>query len=297
MTGAIVITGAGGFLGSRVSAFLEARGYHVIKANRVSNSPQQLGDWNTSTGAIKLEEKPAAVINLAGRSIVHKRWTDKEKKLLWKSRVDTTDTLAGYLKSEGWMPPVWIGASGLGIYGDHQDNPIPEDTPVNDSFLGKMAHHWERAALKHLDPAQTRFTAIRFSMILGKEGGAWPRIKFPFSLGLGGNIGNGSQFWSWVHIEDVVAMVHFILENDNVAGPVNVASPNPVRNAEFTRTVAGVLKRPAFIPLPAFAVKLIFGEMGEELFLSSQKTSVDKILAAGFTFNYPDLEPAVRSIC
>ena len=292
----VVITGASGFVGKEIARNLLRSNYNIIPACRVKGVPERIGQWNTATGEIMLEKPPYAVINLAGRSIVNKRWTKTEKKRLRESRVPTTIALVNYLYEHSLVPNVWIGASGVGLYGDNGDSLITEESGFSDSFLGELAQDWEKAGKELLKKSKTRCLTLRFPMILGKQGGAWSKLKIPFSLCLGGNIGHGRQWWSWIHIDDVTKIVHFALENDRIEGPVNATSPHSVLNKDFTYEVSRSMKRCAFFHVPQFLVKLIFGEMGSELFLASQRCQPNVLLKCGFEFKYPELKGAVDSI-
>ena len=290
----VLLTGASGFLGKLVKHALEKKGWKVLCARRVDSTPLEHGDWNTQTGEVSLPARPLnAVVNLAGRSITASRWTDKEKQRLLDSRVDTTNKLVSHLTTTGNLPDVWINASGIGIYGSHGEEWIDESTPAADTFMGQMATQWEKAS-QPLEKLGSRTVYLRFSMILGPYGGAWPRMKIPFQLGIGGIIGSGRQYWSWVHYEDVLSLITSAIEDPRYQGSFNATSPNPVTNRDFTKVVGAVLGKPTFIPLPEFAVSLIFGEMGKELFLSSQRCHSAKLNELGFTFRFGDLEKALR---
>lgn len=292
----VVITGASGFLGKKLALVLSDAGYNVIPARRVDRAPGQIGEWNTETGEIFLKNSPYAIINLAGRSIVGSRWTKQEKVKLRESRVETTTALVTFLGQNSLIPKVWIGASGTGIYGDNGAEVIDENSETANTFLGDLAAQWEAAGKDVLLDAGTRCVSLRFPMILGKGGGAWQKMKLPFSLGLGGNLGTGSQWWSWVHVDDVVKIIEFVLAKNEIEGPLNVTAPNPVLNKQFTLEVKHAMKRPAFIHMPGFLVKLIFGEMGVEIFLSSQRCYPKALLDYGYSFKFPELKQAIESL-
>jgi hypothetical protein len=292
----VLVTGASGFLGKPLTRRLEKDGWHVIAARRCEGQPTEIGDWNTESGEIRLPDRPLdAVVNLAGRSITKFRWTSKEKERLYQSRVPTTAKLSEHLKSMDRIPKVWVGASGIGLYGDRGDQWIDEQSPMATSFMAGMARDWESAA-EPVATAGSRLVILRFSMILGPYGGAWPVMKIPFQLGLGGVIGSGDQYWSWVHFDDVIRLIMQSLQDGRMEGPYNAASPNPLPNREFTAVIGRVLGRPTIIPLPSFAVNLLFGEMGRELFLSSQRCHSARLAESGFDFRFTDLEKALRSI-
>lgn len=292
----ILITGASGFLGSLLFRRLEKSGWKVIAAKRTSMPVQEVGDWNTATGEICLPNRPLdAVIHLAGRSLTAARWSPAEKERLRESRVQSTSALCQFISQSSNPPPVWINASGVGIYGDHGGEWIDETTQITSSFMGDMARDWENATTP-IQKMGSRVALLRLSMVLGSHGGAWPRIRTPFLLGLGGPIGSGQQFWSWIHIDDAIRLILETLDNPLYSGPINGCSPNPVRNSEFTKAIAHALHRPAFLPFPAAAISILFGEMGRELFLTSQRCHSAKLKSWQFDFRYPTLEKALPTL-
>lgn len=296
MKKSILITGASGFLGSLLSRRLEKSGWNVLAAKRTSTTLREIGDWNTATGEIILPNRPLdAVINLAGRSLTDARWSASEKERLKQSRVQSTTALCQFISQLTNPPAVWINASGVGIYGDHGEEWIDENTQITSSFMGDMARDWENATLP-IQKAGSRVALVRLSMVLGLHGGAWPRIRTPFLLGLGGPIGNGRQYWSWIHIDDAIRLFQETLENPVFSGAINGCSPNPERNCDFTRAIARALHRPAFLPFPAAAVSMVFGEMGREIFLTSQRCHSEKLSHWQFDFRYPTLEKALSTL-
>jgi uncharacterized protein (TIGR01777 family) len=192
-------------------------------------------------------------------------------------------------------PRVFISASAVGFYGNRGDEILHEDSASGAGFAAEVCRQWE-AATQPAAKAGIRTAQMRFGVVMSAEGGALPKMLTPFRLGLGGRMGNGRQWWPWVSVRDVVGAIQHVLHDESLSGPVNTVAPNPVTNAEFTRILASVLRRPALFPMPAFAVRLIFGEMGEELFLGSQRVEPTKLVASGYEFQHPDLKHALQEI-
>jgi uncharacterized protein (TIGR01777 family) len=233
-------------------------------------------------------------VNLAGASIVNGRWTARQKQLLKTSRVDTTRALVTALSKMAPRPRVLISASAVGFYGSRGDEVLREDSPAGNDFLSQLSKEWEAEALK-AEVFGIRVILARFGVVLAKEGGALPTMARPFRLGVGGRIGSGQQWMSWITLRDVVAILRMALDNGASRGPINVVSPQPVRNAEFTSLLASALHRPALFPAPAFALRLMLGEMAEALLLSSQRAEPAQLANWHYTFHDPDLATALRS--
>ena len=235
-----------------------------------------------------------AVIHLAGESIVG-RWTAAKKQRILNSRIQGTGHLAEAVAKVSPPPRVFISASAIGFYGNRGDEVLRENSSPGSGFAAEVVRQWE-AATQPAASAGIRTVQMRCGVVMSGDGGALPKMLTPFRLGLGGRLGDGHQWWSWVSVKDVVGAIQHTLNTESLSGPVNTVAPNPLTNAEFTRTLASVLKRPAIFPMPAFAVKLIFGEMGEELFLFSQRVEPAKLVASGYRFQHPDLKNALREI-
>jgi hypothetical protein len=235
-----------------------------------------------------------AVIHLAGETIVG-RWTEAKKRRIRDSRIQGTGHLAEAAGKAPHRPRVFISASAVGFYGDRGDEILREDSPSGQGFAAEICRQWEAAA-QPAAAAGIRTAQLRFGVVMSGEGGALPKMLPPFRMGLGGRLGNGRQWWSWVAVDDVVGAIRHVLSQDSLQGPVNTVSPNPVSNTEFTKTLASVIKRPALFPMPAFAVHLVFGEMGEELFLASQRVEPAKLIASGYQFQHPDLKKTLEDI-
>jgi hypothetical protein len=288
----ILISGASGFIGTYLASFLGARGYQVFRlVRRVPRHEKEIL-WNQS--AVPQITGYDAVIHLAGETIMG-RWTAEKKARILDSRTTGTQNLAMALAKAPVRPQVLLSASAVGYYGAHGAELLTEDSAPGHDFLAQVAQQWEAATQPARD-AGIRTVNLRIGMVLSADGGALRRMVTPFRLGLGGRIGPGSQWMSWITLTDLVAAMEFALENSSLAGPVNFVAPHPVRSAEFARTLGRVLRRPAVFPVPAAIVKLIFGEMGESLLLSGQRVVPEKLQAAGFEFQHAELESALRAM-
>ena len=288
----IGITGASGFLGQQLTRSLRDAGHQVLRIGRGADNDIP---WNPDAGTIDLAKCAGidAFIHLAGASVGAK-WTPEHKRAIRDSRVNGTALIARTVAALSPKPRVLICASAIGIYGDAGDAICDEQAPAGDDFLAKVGLAWESAA----EPARAagvRTVHLRFGIVLSKLGGALPRMLPAFKTGTGGRLGNGRQWMSWVSLDDVLAIVPFVLANDALDGAVNAVAPTPVTNAEFTRTLARAVRRPALFPVPAFALKLMFGEMAEGTLLVSQRVVPTRLLAAGFVFRHPQLDSALRA--
>jgi uncharacterized protein (TIGR01777 family) len=287
----VLLTGASGLIGSAVTPALEASGHRVVKLRRGAGSG---ATWNPAEGKIDLA--PAlpldAVIHLAGENI-GARWTVDRKRRIRESRVAGTQLLAETLASLPSRPKVLVCASATGFYGDRGDEWLDESSPLGRGYLAEVCRDWEAASA----PAETagiRVVRLRFGIVLAREGGALAKMLPAFRLGLGGRLGDGRQYWSWIALEDAVAALLHALACESLCGPVNAASPQPVTNREFTATLGRALRRPTLFAMPRFAVNLLFGEMGREAMLASCRARPAKLLSGRFQFQFPDLERALR---
>jgi len=235
-----------------------------------------------------------AVIHLAGETVVG-RWTKSKKVAIRDSRVLGTRNLADGLAQAPERPGVLISASAVGYYGDRGDEQLREESRAGSGFLAEVCREWEAAAESAANSG-IRTVQIRIGMVLSPDGGALQKMLPPFRLGLGGKIGSGRQWMSWVHVQDIVGAILQIMKTDSLQGPINMVSPNPATNAEFTKTLARVLPRPAIFPMPAFAARVAFGQMADELLLASQRVEPAKLLASGYTFQHPELRLALQEI-
>ncbi len=288
----ILVTGASGLVGSAVVAALESEGHRVTRLRRDGGAGPT---WNPAAHTIDLTPAPPldAVIHLAGES-VGARWTAGRKRRIRESRIGGTRLLCEALGRLPVPPRVLVCASATGFYGDRAEEWLDETSPSGAGFLAGICRDWE-AATAPAEAAGIRVVPLRFGIVLAGQGGALEKMLPPFRLGLGGQLGAGRQYWSWITLEDVVRAVNYALNNPDLHGPVNVTSPNPVTNREFTAALGRVLRRPVFLAVPRFAVSLLFGEMGREALLASARVRPARLLASGFQFRCPDLELALRS--
>jgi uncharacterized protein (TIGR01777 family) len=296
MPARILVSGSSGLIGSALLLALQSGGYEVSCLVRGGSSGKGRIGWDLTQPLVPESVSGfEAVIHFAGESIAS-RWTESKKKAIRDSRVLGTRHLAEGLARAASPPRVLTSASAVGFYGDRDDEILREESaPGGSGFLPEVCREWEAAA----DPAVQagiRTVFLRTGIVLSADGGALKQMLPPFRMGLGGRIGNGRQWMSWIDLHDEIGAIGHILTNDSLRGPVNCVSPHPVTNAEFTRTLAAVLSRPAIFPMPAFAARLAFGQMGDELLLASQRVEPAKLLASGYVFQKPDLSLALESI-
>ena len=252
--------------------------------------------WNPQSGLLNSHaEGVDAIIHLAGASIAGHRWTPAWKRELRDSRISATRSLIASLRRLRRPPQIFIAASAIGYYGNRGDEELTESSPAGTDFLAQLSVDWEAESGRAAELG-TRVVILRFGVILSKQGGALPRMALPFRLGIGGRIGSGRQWMSWVTLEDIVGIIAFALETNLLSGPANAVSPNPANNAEFTRTLGRVLHRPTIFPVPPFALRLVLGEMADSLLLSSQKVYPTRLQRLGYHFVHPDLEPALAAV-
>jgi uncharacterized protein len=289
----VAVSGASGLLGSALVPALRAAGHDVLRlVRRQPEAPDEVA-WDPAAGTIDAATLAGidAAVNLNGATIA-RRWTERRKQEILESRVSSTSLLSRTLAGLGPRPSVLVCAGGIGIYGDRGDEILTEESAPGDDFLAGVGVAWEAAAQPARD-AGIRVVNFRQGLVLTSRGGALERLLTPFKLGVGGRVGSGGQWWSWVVLEDLVDAYRFVLEGD-LAGPVNLMSPNPVTNAQFTKALGRAVHRPAVLPLPAVAVKTMFGQMGETVLLAGQRGLPARLLDAGFTFAFRDLDPALE---
>jgi len=291
----ILIAGSSGLVGSALTPFLEAQGCHVSHLVRHPAKAANEITWNPDKGELDSQSLKGfdAVINLAGENIAAGRWTEARKKELLDSRVKSTKTLCQALASLDNPPHVLVNASAIGYYGHQGSKLLTEDSPKGNGFLVDICNRWEAATEAALQKG-IRVVFARFGVVLSPNGGALAKMRTPFKWGLGGVLGSGKQYMSWIGIDDLVHILYFLLQDDDLYGPVNVVSPHPATNYAFTKTLGKVLKRPTFFAMPAFLVRLVFGEMGDEMLLSSARVEPKKLLEAGYHFRQPELESALK---
>ncbi|HTR67720.1 MAG TPA: TIGR01777 family oxidoreductase [Terriglobales bacterium] len=289
----ILVSGASGLIGSALLRAFRSSDYDVVSLTRGQGEGRIVWDPAQELSP-NLVSGFDAVVHLAGESIVG-RWTAAKKRQILESRVQGTRRLAEALARASSRPRVLVAASAVGYYGNRGDEVLREESASGSGFLAEVCRQWEEAA-QAAAQAGIRTVHTRFGLVLSPEGGALPKMLLPFRLGLGGRVGDGRQWWSWIHIADVAGAILHTL-NAEVRGPVNVVGPNPATNAEFTKALGAALSRPTIFPMPAFAARLAFGEMGDELLLASQRVQPAKLVASGFEFRFTDLGATLREIC
>jgi uncharacterized protein (TIGR01777 family) len=291
----VLITGASGLIGRALQKSFADKGYEMLLASRKEPTDDQHIQWSVENGFGEPEELGGidAFVHLAGESVSGLRWTDEKKKAIRDSRVIGTRNVVDAISHLKNKPKVLVAASAIGFYGERGDEEVTESSAAGDDFLAEVSKAWESES-RRAEDAGIRTVLLRTGIVLSKDGGALGTMLTPFKLGVGGVIGSGKQWMSWISIDDHVAVINYAIENENIRGAVNSVSPNPVTNQEFTKTMGEVLYRPTFLPLPEFAVSMVFGEMGDALLLTSTKVIPKRLQESGFEFKYPDLKPALE---
>jgi len=291
----VLITGGTGFVGQALCPSLQAAGHEVVILTRQSRPRLPQGATSAATRLADLDAGSFdAVVNLAGESIGDARWTEGRRKLLLDSRVDTTSALVAWMRSSRKRPQVLVSASAVGYYGEQGDRPITEDTRPTPGFTHDLCAAWEAEAQK-ASALGVRVCIMRIGVVLDRGGGALAKMLPAFQFGVGGRLGAGRHYFPWIHRDDVVAACRWLLESPAARGAYNLGAPNPVTNAEFTRELARALRRPAVLPMPEAALRLLFGDMAQ-LLLASDRMLPQRLLDEGFRFRYPTLEPALAAI-
>jgi uncharacterized protein (TIGR01777 family) len=290
----IAIAGASGLVGSALIPVLERDGSQIIRLVRSTPKAGEI-EWHPNQDEVKAStlEGFDVVINLAGENIAAGRWTDEQKRKIRDSRVNGTHLLSEAIAKMTQKPRAFLCASATGIYGDRDDETLDEQSESGGGFLAGVCREWEMAC----DPAVkagVRVVNFRFGPILARDGGMLSKLLTPFKMGMGGKVGSGKQYISWIALDDAVSAITTAIKDESIHGPLNVVSPNPVTNEEFTKTLGHVLNRPTALAMPAFAARLAFGEMADEMLLVSQRVMPKRLNAAGFQFQYPELEPTFR---
>jgi uncharacterized protein (TIGR01777 family) len=298
----ILVTGSSGLVGTALLSALAKAGHTVCRLVRPQSASGEGAKegfavaWNPATGELGGAGVGAdAVVNLAGASIADGRWSTHRKELLRSSRIDTTRALVNALAKMNARPSVLVSASAIGYYGNRGDETLTEQSKPGTDFLAGLAQEWEAEALK-AESLGIRAVLARFGIILARQGGALPKMMLPFRFGIGGKLGSGQQWMSWVTLEDVVGILRFVIENAPLRGAINIVSPQPLLNAEFTNVLAETMHRPALFPAPAFALRLALGEMADALLLSSQRVVPRALEETGYQFLHADLPPALAAV-
>jgi uncharacterized protein len=290
----ILIAGASGLVGGELTRFLSAAGHRVLPLRRNS---QTAPFWDIERKIIELGDCGPidAVINLAGENIAAGRWTAARKERIRQSRIESTCLLAEFFAAAKQKPKVLISASAIGFYGDQGDEKLTEASPAGIGFLAETAQAWE-AATQPATAAGIRTVQLRLGVVLSPAGGALAKMLPSFTMGLGGVLGSGRQWMSWISLHELPGIIKQIFAHEELRGPVNAVSPGPISNRDFTRTLATVLRRPALLPAPRLLLKLLLGEMADELLLASAKVQPRLLLNSGYVFLEPELEPALRHL-
>ena len=313
----VVISGGTGLIGSALARRLRDDGHAVVVLTRSRGVKTGAPDAaaHAARGDLRLVTWPAApvgpgdaapawwqavdgadaVVNLAGESIAAGRWTARQKERIRESRVQATRALVQAIRAVDRKPAVLVSGSAVGYYGPRGDEVVDETTPPGDDFLSRVCVAWEAEARKAED-AGVRVALVRTGLVLAREGGALPRLVLPFRLWAGGPLGSGRQWMPWIHLDDLVGLIVFLIQGEGLEGPFNGTAPHPVANGDFARTLGKVLGRPAWLPAPAVALRLALGEMADALLLSGQRAVPRRALEAGFQFGFPEVEPALRDV-
>jgi uncharacterized protein len=293
----ILVSGSHGLVGKALIASLTNDGHEIVRLVRGDPRVGSEVEWHPNQGRIGVEQLEGfdVVVHLAGESIASARWTDEKKRAIRESRVKGTSLLSESLARLSRPPSLFLSASAIGYYGDRGYELLIEDSAAGKDFLAGVCVEWENATRPAVEKG-IRTVCMRFGIILDANGGALEKMLTPFRMGIGGKVGDGKQWMSWIALDDVVNGIKFLIADTSTRGPVNFVAPNPVTNAEFTKTLGRVLSRPTFFPVPAFGARLAFGEMADALLLASQRVKPRVLEGSGFPFSWPTLEPALRHI-
>lgn len=292
----ILVTGASGLIGAKLMPALVAVGHEIFKLSRSAARSISEIQWDPNVGfsddeLAKLEGLDA-VVHLAGDNVAGGSWTEEKKRSIRDSRVLGTRTLVDAFRQTKTPPKILVSASAIGFYGNRGEEILTEQSAKGEGFFPEVCLEWEAEAEKAREFG-ARVVCPRIGIVLSKEGGALGKMLTPFKFGVGGTIGSGVQYMSWIAIDDLVGIIVFALGNKEISGAINATAPNPVTNAQFTKTFGNVLHRPTIIPVPGFGIRLLFGEMGETLLLEGCRVLPEKLLGAGFEFEYPELKHAL----
>jgi uncharacterized protein (TIGR01777 family) len=293
----ILMSGASGLIGSALTPLLAGSGHTVIPLRRdISKSGRSEATWDPAAGWIDLKAAGSidAVVHLAGENIAG-RWTPRKKACIRDSRVHGTRLLSGALAELPQPPRVLVCASGIGYYGDRRDEILDEHSPAGSGFLAEVCREWEDATMAAKQKG-IRVVNVRIGIALTAKGGALGKMLPAFRLGLGGQVGSGQQYWSWIAMDDLLHIFHEAIVRHDLSGPINAVSPNAIINQDFTSTLRAVLRRPTPLALPAFVIKLLLGEMGKATLLCSTRVTPAVLERIGFRFQFPKLEPALRHL-
>ena len=292
----IAVTGANGLIGTALCSLLRAREHQVLKISRsLSRDPGSL-NWDPESGKINRDqlESTDALVHLAGESVAQ-RWDGKSRAKIMESRKKGTRLISETISLLKLPPRVFVSASAIGFYGDRGSQALTEESSSGQGFLAEVCKVWEDESQPALKKG-IRTVNLRTGIVLSKKGGALSQMLIPFSLGLGGILGDGRQYMSWISLSDLVEVIYFIICQDNITGPVNAVSPNPVTNSEFTRALGRAMGRPTVLSVPAFGARMLLGQMAQELLLSGAKVLPAKLQSAGFSYRYPSIDSALEHV-
>jgi len=292
----ILVSGSHGLVGKALTTSLVNAGHEIVSLVRQSANDSEI-EWHPNQGKINGQQLEGfdVVVHLAGESIASGRWTEEKKRKIRESRVKGTELLSSALARLSQPPSTFISASAIGFYGSRGDELLTEESAPGDGFLPEVCVAWEKAT-GQAEAKGIRTIHPRFGIILDEKGGALERMLTPFRMGVGGKVGNGKQWMSWIALEDVINALRFLIDEPGSEGPVNFTAPRPVTNADFTEALGSVLSRPTLFSVPAFAARLAFGEMADELLLSSAKVEPERLKESGYQFKHPELSSALKTI-
>jgi uncharacterized protein len=298
----VLVSGGTGFVGKPLTSELLQRGHEVYVVTRDEHATSgtvpdsvHILSWSADQkdAELRLPEATDGVINLAGESIASGRWTEQRKARIRSSRIQVTSALVEAIRASSPRPSVLVNASAVGYYGPRGDEPLSEDATPGRGFLTDVVLEWEQAA-RAAEPLGVRVALMRLGVVLGRTGGALPQMTMPFRLFAGGRVASGKQWLSWVHIDDVVGLIVWALENPSVSGPINTVAPEPLTNADLSTEIGRALRRPSWLPAPAFALKLLLGEMAEALLINGQRVLPTRALELGYVFRFPTARAALE---
>lgn len=307
----VLITGGTGLIGRALSRRLVENGYQVVVLTRNVDRAKQIfadrvdvvqWDYQRADDVVEQVERAGIIVNLAGESIagettgaiLTKRWSNAQKQRILQSRVNVGNQLAEAIRIASTKPRVFIQASAIGYYGPSSDDTLDELSPAGSDFLAQVCQAWEEST-QAIEALGVRRVIIRTGLVLAKDGGILPLMLLPVKLFVGGALGSGKQYLPWIHMDDEIESIMYLIENNTLSGPFNLVAPTPVRQIDFVRTAGKLLNRPAFLPVPAFVLRLVLGEKAT-LVLDGQNAVPKRLLEAGFRFNYPELESALQSL-
>ncbi len=287
----VVIAGGSGFIGQALTSYLSARGFELALLSRKPKEGEFFWDPESKQIDPSIFDGAEAVINLAGENILG-RWNQKKMEKIRSSRLHTTQFLCDTLLKLKTLPKVYLNASAIGYYGDRGEEILTETSQSGHGYLAELCREWENIPTQ-LSQKGVRVVLMRFGLVLGEDGGALKLMEKPFKMGVGGSLGKGAQIMSWIALDDVVRAIEFLLQRDDLSGPINFASPKALSNLEFTKVLARLLHKPAPMPIPKFALGMLFGS-GAEVFLASAHVHPERLLSSGFQFSYPDLGECLK---